>query len=187
MLGTISTVAAIALAHNVVPPITKDEGWNLLAMSPSIFADNRTLTDQLIFIDAANLPATATSPYSASTYAGNKIDSLMAELASYGDFQAGWDGEGSAPPNLTHIDAAFQILNLLPPGLPLPTPMLSADGEVGFYWNTNEYLADAVIEDTDQFSLFIRSLKDGNEEIYIPAIVIGAHAREVIADAFRAV
>lgn len=187
MFGTITTVAAIALAHAVVrPTASKDEGWSLRTTVPSMFTEEMASTDQLIFVEAAYIATSNTPQYSASTQAGSKIASLMAELASYGEFEAGWDGEGSEPPDFTHIGAAGRILSLLPAGLPLPAPMLSADGEIGLYWKTSDYLADAVIESPSQFSLFIRSLKDGNREIYIPVIAINADASGAVAEAFRA-
>ena len=64
--------------------------------------------------------------------------------------------------------------------------MLSADGEVGLYWKSSEYLADAVIEDAGHFSLFIRSLKDGNREIFIPSLAIDVGTPDAIATAFLA-
>ena len=188
MLGAISTVAAIALANAVVrPPATKDDGWKLYIAPPSLFAEDKTSTDQLILIGGTHISSTITTEYSVSTHARNMIESLKAELASYGALQAGWDGDMSEPANPMHITAAGHILNLLPAGIPLPTPMLSADGEVGLYWKTSEYLADAVIEDAGHFSLFIRSLKNGNPEIFIPTIAIDATSSDTIVTAFQTV
>jgi hypothetical protein len=63
--------------------------------------------------------------------------------------------------------------------------MVSADGEVGLFWKNDDYLADAVIEDEAHFSLFIRSLKAGNNEVYIPSIAIGPGAAPAISSAFQ--
>ena len=186
MLGTISTVTAIALAYGMAKPTTKDDGWNLHKIPPSLFVEDKASTDQMILGKAAYISSTTATQYSASTHARNKIESLKAELATYGSVLHGWDGEGSEPPNSTHISAASQILSLLPAGVPIPVPMLSADGEVGLYWKTSDYLADAVIEDAHHFSLFIRSLNDGNLETSISSIAIGEGAPAAIAAAFKA-
>jgi hypothetical protein len=188
MLGAISTVAAIALASSVVrPPETKADGWKLRLSAAVPVIEGKMSTDQLILVTGSYASSTNTSHYTAATQALNKLDALKAELASYGALPAGWDGEGSVPAEATHVDAANLILGLLPAGIPLPKPMLSADGEVGLYWKSKDYLADAVIEDKHHFSLFIRSLKQGNREIFIPAVAIGADATAAITAAFQAV
>lgn len=187
MLGAITTVAVIALAHAVArPPASKDEGWRLNARAPIVYLGDRTATDQPIVNRNTVGSATSSPSYASATQAIDRLDWLKSELLRYKSLQAGWDGEDSEPAHSTHIDAAIAILRLLPAGIPLPKPMLSSDGEVGLYWKNNNFLADAVIEDEKHFSLFIRSLKSGNKEVFIPSIAIGPDAPDAIGVAFQA-
>lgn len=187
LLASVSTITAIAVASAVIrPPATKGDGWKLHPVPSTLLIDERVLTDQPILSAAPLWSSTTASQYTSAAHALDKIEWLKAELESYKSLTSGWDGEGSLPADGAHIYAAGQILSLLPAGIPLPKPMLSADGEVGLYWKSSEYLADAVIEDADHFSFFIRSLKDGNQEIFIPSLAIGAGTPGAIAAAFLA-
>lgn len=186
MLGTITTVAAIALAHAVVrPPASKDAGWSLYAQ-PSMLLGARVSTDQPILNVTAYVSTTESTQYTPATKGLDRIELLRAQLESYRLLDTALLGDDGSPAVDSHIDAACSILSLLPAGIPLPRPMLSTDGEVGLYWKSNDYLADAVIEDDSHFSLFIRSLKDGNREVFIPSIAIDQNANDAIASAFQA-
>ena len=186
MLGVISTVAAIAFAHAVVRhPTSKEDGWKLNSLPSVLFLGDRASTDQPILRGAAYTPTTTSPKYAPAAQALDGVEWLRAELLTYKSLSAGWDGDDSAPADVAHIDAASQLLSLLPAGIPLPKPMLSGDGEVGLYWKNSDYLADAVIEDASHFSLFIRSLKDGNHEVFIPLVAIGPDAPAAIAGAFQ--
>lgn len=187
MLSAITTVAVIALAHAVTrPPTSKEDGWRLNSRVPVVHMGHRTATDQPIVGKTCLEAATASPSYASTDNAINRIDWLRSELLTYKSLQAGWDGEDSAPAHLAHIDAAAAILDWLPAGIPLPKPMLSSDGEVGLYWRNSNFLADAVIEDDAHFSLFIRSLGDGNREVFISSIAIGPDAPDAINAAFQA-
>jgi hypothetical protein len=187
MLGAISTVAAIALAHAVVrTPASKEDGWRLNMPTAALYLGDGTSTNQPIISTASYATTTASPQYAPATQALDRVEMLQAQLEAYKTLPTSVDGEGIDLADVACIDAASQILSLLPAGIPLPKPMLSTDGEIGLYWKSSDYLADVVIEDANHFSLFIRSLKDGNREVFIPSIAIGPSAPAVIADAFQA-
>ncbi|MCY1365170.1 hypothetical protein D9M69_520050 [compost metagenome] len=152
-----------------------------------MLVDDRIATDQPILAVGLRLTKAINFHNAITPKALNRLELLNAELVSYGLLPSGWDGEESVPADMAHIEAATRALGVLPAGVPLPKPMLSADGEVGLYWKNRDYLADIVIEDAHSLSLFIRSLKEGNKEIFIPSIAIGADATAAIAAAFKAV
>ena len=72
----------------------------------------------------------------------NRHVAVLNEILHYGKFQNGWDGPRSVGPSLNSVKAAESFVHALPAGLPLPTPMVSGTGEVGFYWNEEAGYAD---------------------------------------------
>lgn len=187
MFETITTIAVIALAHAVVRPSSKDTGW-LSASNGSVpHQIEQRPTDQLIVLPFVAGTATTDASFASADRSISRLDWLRSELFSYQDLAAGWDGEGSVPVNPAHVAAASSLLEIIPAGIPLPKPMLSPDGELGLYWKDDRWFADAVIEDSAHFSLFVRSLKEGNREVFIDSISIGPDAPAIIKKAFAAV
>lgn len=185
MFGAI-TITAIALAHAVSrPPASKNEGWALTPAFLQAHADAVT-TDKTFSSTHAESEESSYLAFPSSIQSLSKISQISAELDEYRRLDAGWDGEDSESPDLSHIDAAINLLAFLPGGIPLPKPMVSADGEIGLFWKTTEYLADAVVEDERHFSLFLRSLKPGNKEIFLPSLLIEAGSANAVATAFKA-
>jgi hypothetical protein len=175
------TVTSIALGHALTRPLSKDYGWQPVAASTVTYL--MPTEHAIISSRAVGLSATKAS-FASLDRLMSRLEWLNAELLAYQDLEAGWDGDESEPPKHEHISAAASLLKALPAGLPLPKTMISADGEVGLYWKDDRWLADAVIEDKDHFSLFIRSLKDGNREIFVDSIAIGTGASQIIHETF---
>jgi hypothetical protein len=181
MLEAITTIAAITLGHALTRQLSKDDGWKLAA---SPLMTMKVATEQLIVpLDVVG-QTTAQPGFIKIDRSISRLELLRNELRAYQNLAAGWDGEESAAPEASHLSAASALLNALPAGLPLPKTMLSTNGEVGLYWNDDRWLADAVIEDESHFSLFIRSLKQGNHEIFVSSITIEQSASCAIEKAF---
>ena len=87
----------------------------------------------------------------------DRVDQLRRELQLYQGLSDGWDGEGSLQPHHTSIDAAQRFVGMLPSGLPLPRPMLSNAGEVGFYWDLTGGFADISFDANGLASFFSRT------------------------------
>jgi hypothetical protein len=181
MLEVITTIAAITLGHALTRQLSKDDGWKLPAL-PSMTM--KVPTEQLIVpLDVVG-QTTVQADFMKIDRFISRLELLRNELRAYQNLVAGWDGEESIAPQASHLSAASALLNALPAGLPLPKTMLSANGEVGFYWKDDRWLADAVIEDASHFSLFIRSLKQGNQEVFVSSIAIERNASGAIEKAF---
>lgn len=187
MLGTITTIAVIALGQALVRPSSKDSGWLLASNGPALHQMEKLSTDQQIVTAFVAGTATTGASFASKDRAISRLEWLRAELLSYQDLPVGWDGEGSIPAKPEHIAAASSLLEAIPAGIPLPKPMLSPDGELGLYWKSDRWFADAVIEDANHFSLFVRSLEEGNHEVFVDSINIGADTSDAIKNAFAAV
>lgn len=67
---------------------------------------------------------------------------LTAELAAYGTPPPVDAGEGGSIPAPKDIAAALQFVATYPKGLPVPTAFLGSIGDVGVYWQKDEWYAD---------------------------------------------
>lgn len=67
---------------------------------------------------------------------------LIDELRQYEQLEDGWDGaDDDIAPSRMAIDEAIHFVENLPPFVDLPEPMVSSDGQVGFFWHdANIYL-----------------------------------------------
>lgn len=88
---------------------------------------------------------------------------LKLDLQGYLPLVDGWAGPGSLAPLKQAIDTATQFVDRLPPGIPLPKPMLSNLGEVGLYWDVGAVYADVNFEEGQLVSLFLRNRNSGHE------------------------
>lgn len=187
MFGLVTTVAVIALGQAIARPTSKEDGWKLSPYDPALHQVVRLPTEAQILQTGMMELSTESSSFLAADRSMSRLEWLRSELRSYSSLADGWDGEGSVSADPRHVDAASNVLGLLPAGIPLPVPMLSHDGELGLYWKGEKWLADAVIEEADRFSLFIRFLDEGNREVYIESIPIDSTASAIVKDAFSVV
>lgn len=187
MFEVITTIAVIALGHAVIRPASKDTGWLSASSNSAIHQIEQPPTDQPIVAAFASGAVTADTGFALHEHTISRLEWLRSELLNYQYLPVGWDGEGSTPGDPAHIAAASALLALIPAGIPLPKPMLSANGEIGLYWKERRYFADAVIENENHFSLFIRSLEEGNHEVFVDSINIDPTASNAIKNAFAAV
>ncbi|PPD56986.1 MAG: hypothetical protein CTY10_01195 [Methylotenera sp.] len=96
------------------------------------------------------------SPEAAYQYPLDRKNMLKKQILSYSTLSDGWDGVGSLKPTQDAINTAEKFIELLPSGIPLPTPMLASDGEIGFYWDTESAYADLHLEEGGLISLYTR-------------------------------
>jgi hypothetical protein len=81
---------------------------------------------------------------------------VNAQLDGYGSLRNGWDGEGSLAPSGKDISRAIAFVDSLPSAIPLPKPMVSADGQIGLYWNREDKYADINFDFDDTISIYVR-------------------------------
>lgn len=89
--------------------------------------------------------------------AHGKQEVLHRLIAKFADLSDGWNGEGSAGPSAKAVDAAKKFLQSIPPGIALPTPMLTDGGDMEFYWSVPAGYADISFDTNGVGSLFARN------------------------------
>lgn len=184
MLGTVTTITAIAFGQMINNPSSKDGKWAFASDNPTTSQINNLQTNKPIMDNFLSKSETLCAGFASYDRAISRLEWLSSELDSYMNLKAGWDGIGSLSADPTHISAAKALLNVLPAGLSLPKTMLSSDGELGLYWKDDNLFADAVIENEKTFSLFIRFNEKNSREIFIESIDIDSAASEIIKNSF---
>lgn len=96
----------------------------------------------------------------------DRLSCLELELDMYAELNDGWDGSNSRAPTAADIRKVRDVVAQLPPGLPIPKPMLSATGVVGVYWDTKSVFADIELDADGHLSLFIRRKSGDMAEVF---------------------
>ncbi|WP_139335930.1 hypothetical protein [Aromatoleum tolulyticum] len=91
------------------------------------------------------------------------IDRIISELDYYASFQDDWDGEGACSPSRACVHDSKEFINAFPAGLALPTPTISSEGEIGFYWSSTAGYIDLRIEGGGRISLYTRDRRTGRD------------------------
>lgn len=98
----------------------------------------------------------------------DKRAALQKAIARFAALPDGWDGEGSTRPSSFAVDAAKEFLASLPSGISLPTPMVTAEGEMEFYWKLRIGYADVSFDADGVGSFFARDEVGG--EIFVDGL-----------------
>lgn len=95
---------------------------------------------------SALTPAVHAADKEQPIYAGYFQDEralLIDELRQYEQLENGWDGaDDDIAPSRAAIDEAIHFVENLPPFVDLPEPMVSSDGQVGFFWHDAKIYLD---------------------------------------------
>jgi hypothetical protein len=85
-------------------------------------------------------------------------------LERYSALKDGWDGPGSKAPDGRSLQLLGDLIDSLPPSVPVPKAMLSKTGELGLYWDEARRFADLILEEGGLFSIFVRDKASGREK-----------------------
>lgn len=96
----------------------------------------------------------------------NLYQKYVAEINRYATFKDGWAEEESLAPKPQDIAHALTVLSLWPQNLPLIVPMISYDGTIGFYVDTEGYYVDIEIEENNTVSVYMRNRINNKEDFY---------------------
>ncbi|HBQ88643.1 MAG TPA: hypothetical protein DD803_04180 [Alcaligenes faecalis] len=104
------------------------------------------------------------------------IESLRADLHRYSVIS---DDEYTKirKPTKEMLDIANQLIDYLPSGIPLPRPMISEDGEIGFYWDSPGVFADLEIEENGELSVFTKVKTSPPRESYTEGLKVSTELR----------
>lgn len=170
-ITTISTIVLIA-GFMVPPAPTRLSEWRRRPYQTSR-PKSQASTDDLISPNLDPAPSEQlAAPFVDEMPALDRLSCLELELEMYRELTDGWDGQNSRAPVSVDIMNAQGIVAKLPPGLPIPKPMLSTTGVVGLYWDLKNIFADIELEPDGRFSLFTRRKSGDREELFEDAIDI---------------
>jgi len=97
---------------------------------------------------------------SANTY---RLGNIKNELRRYTSLPENWDGEGSIAPPRKAASDAIAFLDLLPPNVSLPKPMVEADGELALYWKSQDCYLEIGFKGDDTVDYFGENEASGTE------------------------
>lgn len=103
-------------------------------------------------------------PLSSSPGEKSKRALLQRLIEQFAAIHDGWNGAGSVAPRAASVNAARTFLESIPPGVALPTPMITELGEMELYWSLPTGYADISFDAEGIGSLFIRSM--GSDEFF---------------------
>ncbi|NSX15961.1 hypothetical protein HTY52_17905 [Cupriavidus taiwanensis] len=183
-----SLTTALVLSVGFMLPPTPTQTKNFLKEFPLAWDfDLQPRTSETENYLWATTESATAAPASVHLSNLDPFEAIEAELQSYMELTPGWDGEGSHGATWEAVVTASRLLQALPAGAPLPKPMLSASGEIGFYWNTEGAFVDAMIEEDNTISLFSKIRGDQTEEKYIEGLDFENNGIEVINEYLGAV
>lgn len=88
----------------------------------------------------------------------NLFEKTEVELNSYLNLEENWDGYQGIAPMQDHIDNSIAYLRFIKSeDLPAPKSMLSGDGEVSLYWDSNDTHIEISFEDNMLVSYLVSS------------------------------
>ena len=149
-LGTASKAAAmLALGFNLYPSTASPVGSEYAVRTvcktatalPNIVRKKQvgstystydfgsTAVEQLM---QANVAERQTSP----------VERIVGELRRWATLSANWDGQGATAPRERSVKESVAFVRLLAPGIPLPDPMMHANGRAGLFWQEGDLYAD---------------------------------------------
>ncbi len=124
---------------------------------------HRLVAERVNYISPEYVAAGASDaiyPFSQNQFP-DQASRIISILKSYRTLGDGWSGDGSVAPEVESVDAAIKLIEDFPAGIGLPSPMVSFDGEVGFYWSSAAGYISMDIESKEHASLYILNRKTG--------------------------
>lgn len=178
------TTTALALSFAFMPPPTPTQTKNFLRKFA--MADVREyvpVSSETTSYFAAVSGESTITPAAMSKETGlDPFQAVEAELNAYLTYPKGWDGVESEGAKWADIQLASSLLQHLPAGIPLPKPMLSASGEIGFYWNSDHAFIDAMIDEDGTFSIFAKVRGEQSEERFFEGLRLEPNSISLLSE-----
>lgn len=93
------------------------------------------------------------------------VEKLVGEMRRWRLLIADWDGEGACAPILSSARQAEAFVRMLNVPIPLPEPMLHANGRAGLYWNDSRLYADLEFLGDGRMAYFIERNGDKHKGV----------------------
>lgn len=163
----------LAATFLAVTPITRRPEWDISKHLPEAELSVGSTTTFLLPMNAGGIfhPVTELRTDPSTPFQLLSLRELLKrEVLAYSECNEGWNGPGTCAPTRNAIDSANRFVDAIPARLPLPRPMLSTTGEIGFYWDLEKGYAETSFDNDGVITFFSRTLE--GEERYIEDIVI---------------
>lgn len=158
-MDPLSTFALVA-AFLAPVPLTRRPDWNA---NKNVIQDHAlNQGSSTTYISFENASETSILLPSVKSNYLDLGQALKQQIQIYAQQTDEWDGPGSVAPSPASSSAAMSFIDLVPGGLPLPTPMMTPKGEVGFYWDFQHGYADVSFA-WDGLGSFFSRTKAGEE------------------------
>lgn len=146
---------------------TQTEVLDLLSEMRYVFVRRRygpsTDTDDNVVLFAPQRRAATEIADGSADVEPSKENKLDATLLLYPKLAKGWDGYDAVPASKDSVRDALAFLKNRPKDILLPSPELSADGEVGLYWYSGDVFAEVGFYGDGSFSYYARYTPEGAE------------------------
>lgn len=93
------------------------------------------------------------------------VEKLVGEIRRWSLLSTDWDGEGGCAPILSSVRQTEAFVRLLNNAIPLPEPMLHANGRTGLYWNDGQLYADLEFLGDGRMAYFIERNEDKHKGV----------------------
>lgn len=70
------------------------------------------------------------------------VERTVGEMRRWTALSDNWDGQGASAPLEQSVKEAVAFVRMLTPGIPLPDPMVHANGRAGLFWQEGQLYAD---------------------------------------------
>lgn len=109
------------------------------------------------------------------------IDILRADIVRYG-YLPDYEYAQAQRPSQHMLELATQFLSYLPSGIPLPRPMISEEGDIGFFWDSSVAFADIEIEESGELSIFTKSKQEPSLEKFYDNVTLSPQLRSSLKE-----
>lgn len=103
--------------------------------------------------------------YLAADRQTSPVEKLVGEMRRWSLLSADWDGEGATAPLLNSARQAVTFVRMLSDAIPLPEPMLHANGRTGLYWNDGQLYADLEFLGDGRMAYFVERKGDKHKGV----------------------
>jgi len=149
-MGTISTTLLVFAASSIAS--TDKPSWEVYYPQNNVFFQGNSVNEQSLVHHSSNSTEKIYQPN--KSYFPSLKERVLKELDRYEALPEDWDGEGAKSLAKTIYEQAVSFVSRYPSNLPTPSPMLSADGELSFYWASSKAYLELQLEGDGLASLY---------------------------------
>ena len=109
-------------------------------------------------------------------------ESLWAEVRKYGRLNQGWDGYDAEAPSTEAMNDLQKFLNVLPPGIAIPSLTLASSGLPSLYWDERDFFADLEFAGDGACSLYARAKVGSETKLFLEYASLNDAASSLLSE-----